>query len=391
MPLVSVTGSRPVVLVLGQAGAVSGGDMHAFRLAEAWHGSGADVKLIGSPDLPDFLRRGSRSIAVTLTTPFDRRMSRSGGWLTIGLAARGIKAIRHCRGASIVVAGSHLIFDVGTAVAAHLFMRKPVATYVYHVIGDMDRPPTTRTRIANWLEGLSFRLLKRIGAVVFVDNDDAWVSLVRRGFSPDKLHRTGNAYDPDFSVPSHAPVFPGRLLFIGRLVEQKGVWDVIDLGRRLKRAGSSLHIDLVGEGPLREHLDAVVEREDLQNVHILGLIDEQEKWRLLTTSVLFLAPSREEGWGIAVGEALLAGVPVIARDLPAYGHFPSHVVRVVQDGSDFVDAALALTEDPREIAEMTERTRLVHDELPRWEAIISDEIAVLRTLERSNWSRDDRR
>jgi len=205
--------------------------------------------------------------------------------------------------------------------------------------------------------------------------------LLRRGFARELLHRTGNAYDPVFPLPGPDPASPGRLFFIGRLVDQKGVWDVIELARRLQAAGSPLQIDLVGDGPLRGQIDAAVARDDLGNVHVLGLVDERDKWTRLSASLLCLAPSREEGWGIAVGEALLAGVPVIARDLPAYHHFPDGIISAVEDGVDFVEAAFRLANSPQEIARMADRTRQVASQLPRWEAIIGDELEILHGVE----------
>ena len=47
-----------------------------------------------------------------------------------------------------------------------------------------------------------------------------------------------------------------------------------------------------------------------------GFVSEEEKRTILRESRLLLAPSSEEGWGIAVAEALAAGVPVVAYTLP---------------------------------------------------------------------------
>ena len=373
--------SHPVVLVLGQAGAVSGGDVHAFRLAEGWYRAGASVELVGSPDLPQFLPQELQSIIVSIPTPFDARMRSSAVALAAGVAWRGIKAIKHCRHATVVVAGSHLIFDTAPAAVAHFLMRKPVVTYVYHVIGDMDRPTSLRTVIAGCLERISLALLRAIRATVFVDNEHARASLLRRGFHADRLHPTGNAYDPHISVPEPAPAAPGRLLFVGRMVEQKGIWDVVELGRRLKSADSDLQIDVVGDGPLRDQVTDVVDKEQLSNVNVLGFVDEETKWRLLSASRLFLAPSREEGWGIAVGEALLAGLPVVALDLPAYGHFSTQLLRTAVDGSDFVEVAFDVATDEQRLQALAEETQRARNELPRWNDVISNDLVVMQAIQ----------
>ncbi len=377
----SIRDPHLVVLVLGQAGAVSGGDVHAFRLAEGLFEEGSSVTLVGSADLPRFVSPALRSTVVSIATPFDLKMRSSSLALTAGLLWRGAKAIRYCWRASLIVASSHLIFDTAPAALAHFLIRKPVVTYVYHLIGDMGRPSSIGTVLAKALEWISLGLLKMTRANIFVDNENARASLIRRGFHADRLHDTRNAYDPHLAVPEPSPIDPGRLLFIGRLVEQKGIWDIIELGRRLKAVGLDLQIDVVGDGPLREQVTETVEKEQLTNVLILGFVDEETKWRLLSTSRLFLAPSREEGWGIAVGEALLAGLPVVALELPAYDHFPVEFPRAAADGSDFVETAFSIATDEPQLKALAEVVQRGRNNLPRWKNIIAEDLLVIRAIE----------
>lgn len=365
------------MLILGQAGAVSGGDVHAIRLAEGWRRRGASVTLIGSPDLTRFVAPDVGSIVAPLSTPFDASMRTNPFALAAGLLWRGVKALPRLRRCDIVVAGSHLVFDVAPAALAAVVFRKPIATYVYHVIGDMHRSRSVRSTLATSLEAVSFAMLRWTRATVFYDNDDARAGLVRRRFRAERLHPTENAYDPIVAVPEHKPVAPRRLLFVGRLVEQKGVWDIVALARALREHGSDIEIHIVGDGPLRERLEHVIATEGLDRVHLLGFVSEEEKWRLLSTSSLFLAPSREEGWGIAVGEALLAGVPVVALDLPAYSHFRTTFERARPDGSDFVDRAIAIALDEAALRHRAELARRDRDLLPRWSTVIARDLYVL--------------
>jgi glycosyltransferase involved in cell wall biosynthesis len=58
-------------------------------------------------------------------------------------------------------------------------------------------------------------------------------------------------------------------------------------------------------------------------------VSEDEKYRLLKASRLFVMPSRYESWGIVINEALAAGTPVVAYDLscyrPVFGNFVRYV------------------------------------------------------------------
>jgi glycosyltransferase involved in cell wall biosynthesis len=74
---------------------------------------------------------------------------------------------------------------------------------------------------------------------------------------------------------------------------------------------------MVGAGPEREPAMSLAERLGISDaVEWCGFVSDSEKRRILSESRLFLAPSYEEGWGIAVCEALASAVPVVAYRLP---------------------------------------------------------------------------
>jgi glycosyltransferase involved in cell wall biosynthesis len=53
-----------------------------------------------------------------------------------------------------------------------------------------------------------------------------------------------------------------------------------------------------------------------ENIVFAGLIyDFEKKFSLLSQARLFLLPSYEENWAIAIGEAMAAGIPVVAYSL----------------------------------------------------------------------------
>lgn len=244
-----------IVLLIGPAGALSGGDVHALRLIEAWNRrSPGAVLVIGPSELESFLSKGSDVRQIVLRTPFDRSMRGNPSALSAGLAWRALSSIPKVRGSSTVVASSHLIFDVFPAAVAHRLWKTPVVSFAYHLIAESERPPSLRSSLAVAVERFSLSLLHISSATVFVDNVETMAALDRRGFPKEHVWLSSNAYDPIEPLVEPCPQDPPRIAFVGRLVESKGLWDLVDLAEELASRGSPMKIDLIGDGPLRAPL-----------------------------------------------------------------------------------------------------------------------------------------
>jgi glycosyltransferase involved in cell wall biosynthesis len=118
-----------------------------------------------------------------------------------------------------------------------------------------------------------------------------------------------------------------RLFFLSRVVPEKGVADaVVAFARVLKRNGAVLEIR--GSGTDREwrRLEALgIELGLTDSLRLGGAIGtDSEKWELLAGSWAFIAPSYMEHFGIAVREALSAGLPAVVYDLPPFDDLRGH-------------------------------------------------------------------
>jgi colanic acid/amylovoran biosynthesis glycosyltransferase len=108
------------------------------------------------------------------------------------------------------------------------------------------------------------------------------------------------------------------IVFVGRLVEKKGVIDLIEaLARLPEHLISETPICLVGDGPLRGVLRLAAEKRGL-TVSFLGTQDSDSIARILARSQIFVAPSKTaangdaEGFGMVFLEASLQELPIVA-------------------------------------------------------------------------------
>jgi glycosyltransferase involved in cell wall biosynthesis len=83
-----------------------------------------------------------------------------------------------------------------------------------------------------------------------------------------------------------------------------------------------------------------MQRLKLDNIQLAGFVSEEEKISLLKRSQFFFFPSYEEGWGIALAEALYCECRCLCYELPHYrsifGEFP--VYARLGDPAEFIHA-----------------------------------------------------
>lgn len=112
--------------------------------------------------------------------------------------------------------------------------------------------------------------------------------------------------------PKPAPDQPIRLLFAGRLTEQKRPDKLIETARLLAKKRVNFVMTIAGDGVLRESLEKETVRLGFsRQVHFAGLVPREMMPKLYAQHDILLAPSEAEGMSISVLEALFAGLYVI--------------------------------------------------------------------------------
>lgn len=101
-----------------------------------------------------------------------------------------------------------------------------------------------------------------------------------------------------------------RIVMVSRLEHDKKGQDLI-IEAAVKLNGL-VHLDLIGEGSSREFLESLVKKLHAENiVSFLGVKPQPYIADHLANYDLFVQPSRWEGFGLTVAEAMAAGVPVL--------------------------------------------------------------------------------
>jgi glycosyltransferase involved in cell wall biosynthesis len=134
------------------------------------------------------------------------------------------------------------------------------------------------------------------------------------------------------------------VLYLGRLVREKGTELFVDVMRRLETEGCAIRPLIVGEGPERPRLAAALPR-----AMFTGHLDGPDLWRAVASSDILLMPSRTEAFGNVVLEAMAAGLAVVSADVASARQIATDQVDALLcppgDAAAYGDAVRNLIED----------------------------------------------
>lgn len=151
---------------------------------------------------------------------------------------------------------------------------------------------------------------------------------------------------------------PRRIVFVGRLSPEKGVSVLVDAIRQLESTGEAPHLDVIGDGPCREELEARVASAGLsRKVTFLGKLSPSSVAARLNDSAIAVVPSlSSEAYGLVGVEAQACGCAVVASDVGGLPEALGEATLLVKPGSAS-DLARALRElaDPQTLHRLAAR------------------------------------
>lgn len=116
----------------------------------------------------------------------------------------------------------------------------------------------------------------------------------------------------------HDAAAPLRLVYLGRLVREKGLYEVLEGLRLARLEGTRARLLVAGSGSEERGLKQAVQDLGLsETVSFVGPVSGDSKMRLLSNADVFVLASYEEGLPYALLESMAAGVPVLATRVGA--------------------------------------------------------------------------
>ncbi len=185
------------------------------------------------------------------------------------------------------------------------------------------------------------------------------------------------------------------LLFVGRLVNEKGVQVLIDAMPKILANYHDAKLVIVGKGPQQDFLKEKAWHMDLsRKICFAGYVDDNELGMLYKCADVAVFPSLYEPFGIVALEGMLADVPVVVSDTGGLNEIVSHGVDGMKsytgNPNSLADSILELLFNPSKAEEIRKRAMEKVRTMFNWELISKKTLEVydevVRESRRSGWS-----
>jgi len=278
-------------------------------------------------------------------------------------------AFREC---DVLYATSQFLPDVMPILCAR---QRRSTVCIFHV---MEPPwkrkgPLIKNSVAFAAEALGLFIVRLYCRSVIAGTDQLKKNLRRRGFGqPIVVTTNGVEHARALEIGNTSRERSGAV-FVGRLHPPKGLNDLLRCWKMVSEVVPGVKLTIVGDGEpvYKDSLKRLATELGLATrVSFAGAVNAERRSDLLQMAKIFLFPSSEEGWGIAIAEAMASGLPCVTYDLPVFREvFPCG--RISAEPGNYVKlAACAIS-------------LLTNDELWRQTSLQAVELAQSFTWERA--------
>ncbi|MCX6809652.1 MAG: glycosyltransferase family 4 protein [Candidatus Berkelbacteria bacterium] len=294
---------KKIALISGD-GSVAGAPTHVLQVAIALKNNGFDVLVVcpHGPLLKICKDNGIKTEEAPMGGPFDRRALQK----INQIIAKYNPDIAHFHG---IRAGW-----LGLIATRHLKKIKKIYTeHLWTKYYHLPNPAYEQFQ----LRGLKF--VDRYTVADIAVSKAVSDFLISRGFDKNKITVIPNGISAEFlelnpiKKPKGTPLIIGSVGSLNRVKNYENMIKAFDFILK-KCPDLNIHYQIIGDGPLKDKLESLIKKLNLEEkVHILGKIENVGE-RMQHFSI-FVNASLSESFGLAVGEAMAVGLPIIASNI----------------------------------------------------------------------------
>lgn len=304
---------------------MSGGDRRLIEILRLWqHDELLDLFLYTTEDFSNLLKDERIDIQKTYLTDGGRKKNIVFSYFSRQKNCE-IKLMENLQPGDVIYSPTDIMPDVIPAVKAKRKYKNQIKWCVitYHIYEAFYKRPGNI--ITNFLSGMQqkYDIAKaKKNADVMMSTSAVVLNLFKKqGWDSDRLKLVDCAVDLEAIHESKKEMEVYDAVFLARLNYSKGIMELPEIWKKVCDMYPTAKLAIIGKGN-EEIVDELKEKIKSfgveENVDLLGFMETNEAFSLMKKSKMFLFPSHEEGWGMAIAEAMVCGLPVVAYELEIY-------------------------------------------------------------------------
>ena len=212
---------------------------------------------------------------------------------------------------------AHFVMDGIHALRIATSLGLPLVVTIHAPLPTSFGKALRRTSFEHIIYSLRLRTLWKRAAIFICVSDYIRERALEIGYPSAKLRVHYTGIDRRLFKPPVTARDPRLVLFVGRLVERKGVRYLIEAMAEVKKRVPDAHVVIIGKGPEREALERLSQNLDV-NAEFLGALSDFEVREWLSRARVFAGPSmmasdgEPEALGTVFAEAQATGLPVVS-------------------------------------------------------------------------------
>lgn len=288
----------------------------------------------------------------------------------------------------IFFASSDFFFDIIPGFAAKLFMKKKFVCMIHHYIKKpFSRKGALLINILMYLsQSFSLWFIGNFADYIFLYNTDEG-RLVRnliKKRADESFYFVQNGINPGLIDKAQEPkekIYDA--CFVGGIRYSKGINDFVPIWEKVVKKFPKARFLVIGGGnkEIVDDLKTKIKSGGLENnILLTGPLPSTEVYEKMKASKLFLFPSYEEGWGIAICEAMYCKLPIICYSLPAYKVFGENLSSTNSGNWEkLADHVVKHLENPTQTQTLGEKLKKIASAFT-WENIAKREIKIFEDI-----------
>ncbi len=234
--------------------------------------------------------------------------------------------LRKIKNIDLIYSSTNVFPDIAPAFILRLTNNVAWVARIHHLVSPpLKRPGRLLVNIVSYsLQICSNFMIKTKSTKILALNGILVKILVSHGFPKNRISILGAGIELE-KIQKEKP-FTNKYydaIFVGRLHATKGIYDLVDIWQQVIKEKNTARAVIVGGGTqneMKKITSQIIGASLGKHLILSGYLSEINLIRTLKSSKIFLFTDYEAGWGLAIAEAMAAGLPTVGYNLDVFGN-----------------------------------------------------------------------